>query len=144
MPRLAPLKETGQDDNNFACERQWNESSQDFRADCLYRRGRERRARGGLDGAPSFADGERSSAVVPARCAERRQRNAAALSYASKSWGDPHFRINKRFLYKHDFRRSMATPGADRAKVAKSLPLFASSNQTTNALLRNEPDEERF
>ena len=28
--------------------------------------------------------------------------------------------------------------------VAKSLPLFASSNQTTNALLRNEPDEERF
>ena len=40
----------------------WNESSQDFRADCLYRRGRERRASGGLDGAPSFADGERSSA----------------------------------------------------------------------------------
>jgi hypothetical protein len=24
MPRLAPLKETGQDDNNFACERQRN------------------------------------------------------------------------------------------------------------------------
>jgi len=58
----------------------WNEPSHHFRSDCLHRRGRESRARGELDGALSFADGERSSAVVPARRGRWRQRTAAALS----------------------------------------------------------------
>jgi Sugar (and other) transporter len=41
--------------------------------------------RDGLDGAPSFADGDRSSAVVPARRARRLRRTAAALSFRRHS-----------------------------------------------------------